>query len=103
MSFGLGLSLFNFLSVDHFRLTFLTSRFNPFSELGGRLRPQNLAGGGWTSGSGNKYSEDCTSQNRQKSLLLRLLYILRVLSEMMLTLQANASKPKLSKNPLSLP
>lgn len=46
MSFGLGLSLFNFPSVDHFRLTFLTSQFNPLGELGGRLRPQNLRGRG---------------------------------------------------------
>jgi len=44
--FGLGLCFFNFLSVDHFSLAFLTSRFNPLGESGDRLRPQNLGGGG---------------------------------------------------------
>jgi hypothetical protein len=104
MSFGLGLPLFNFLSVDHFGLTSLTSRFNPLGELGGRLRPQNLAGGegGEASGSGNKYSEDCTEQT-EKSIITTILYFTCAVIDIMLTLQANVNKPKLSKNPLSLP
>jgi len=58
--------------------------------------------GGGASGSGNKYSEDCTEQT-EKSIITTILYFTCAVIDIMLTLQTNVNKPKLSKNPLSLP
>jgi hypothetical protein len=104
MSFGLGLPLFNFLSVDHFGLTFFNEAIQP---IGGMRRAPKAAkfgagGGGGESGSGNKYSEDCTEQT-EKSIITTILYCTCAVIEIMLTLQANVNMPKLSKNHLSLP